>query len=389
MYDLIVEGGRVLDPSQGIDRAADLAIGHGRIAAMEPSLVDSGAATRIDARGLVVTPGLIDGHCHVYEGFTTLGVAPDNLGVRSGITTVVDAGSSGSATIGGLIQMIIPRALTRVFVFLNAAATGLAHTPEVRTLDDIVLNQTVDVAVRHPDTIRGIKFRTVGPGGAGPDLEAFHAAKAISHRSGIPLMVHIGDRTRTYTSDAVRSIIAQLDAGDIVTHMYSPEGASISLDDSKMMAVVIEAIERGVFFDASPGTAGLSFQKAQELIQLGVRPFTIGSDLTVRGRQDGVFSLHEVLGSFMALGLSLPDVIRMTTLNAAKVLGEEDLGTLRIGRPADVSLLKIVKGDWLFIDSVGGKISGDVAIEPVGCLARGRLVVADGAPHPWGWLPQP
>jgi dihydroorotase len=289
-----------------------------------------------------------------------------------------------------MVRWVIPSARTRIFAFLNVAATGLAHTPEIRTLNDIEPDRAIELALRHPEIIRGIKFRTVGEGAALSKLTVFHSAMAIARNSGIPLMMHVGDRTLSHTSDLVRQMVQQLEPGDAITHLYSPEHASLSPDDDLMMREVQEGMARGVVLDASPGTAGFSVERARRLIDRGITPSTIGSDLTLRSHQQQVFSLHEVLGMYLALGFSLRDVVAMSTINAAKFLGQAHaLGSLQPGRPADVSLLRVVRNSWTFRDSLGHTLVGDTALEPVACLSAGEFITAEWGPHPWGWLPAP
>jgi dihydroorotase len=185
-------------------------------------------------------------------------------------------------------------------------------------------------------------------------------------------------------------MVRQLEPGDAITHLYSPEHASLLPDDDLMMHEVHEAMARGVVLDASPGMAGFSFERAKRLIDRGITPSTIGSDLTLRSHQQQVFSLHEVLGKFLALGFSLREVIGMCTTNAAKFLGQaHSLGSLQPGRTADLSLLRLVKNSWTYRDPSGDALVGDTAIEPVACLTKGKFIKADWGPHPWGWLPAP
>lgn len=388
-YDLVIEGGHVLDPAQGIDAVLDLGVVGGRIAALEPSLRQAAAASRVDVSGSFVIPGIIDAHCHAYHAGTLLGLPPDTVGVDSGVPVVTDTGSAGYATFEGFRRFVISTAKTRVLCFLNIAATGLALTPEIRTREDINVDRTVETAAAHKEIVRGIKFRTVGPGGAALGMGAFQLAQEVAQKSGLPLMVHIGDRTRSYDQTFVRSMLGALRPGDIVTHMYSNEAASLASENSSLIGDARRASARGVLFDAAPGTLGLSFRVAREALEHGLIPNTIGSDLTVVGRHNLVFSLPETLSKFLALGLTIKQVIGMVTTGPAQMLGlESELGALRVGMDANVSIIRTVSGPWRFTDSTGDTIQGDTACEPLACLVKGIFHRADWGPHPWGWLPQ-
>ncbi len=388
-FDLILEGGRVFDPSQDIDGVFDIGVRDGYIAAIRREMTREPAERRLDARGTLITPGLIDVHCHVYEAVTRPSVPVHEAGVGAGVTTVLDTGSAGHATFAGFDKFVIQTSRTRVFAFLHISHTGVAVTPEIRTREDIDIERTVQTATRYPDLIRGIKIRAVGPGIAAMGLEAFRLAKEAARAAKIPLMVHIGDRSGKNPQETTAAILRLLEAGDIVTHMYSGETGSIWTDQRHLFREVKDAMARGVLFDCAHGIAGCSFRVARKAIAQGILPYTISSDLSTYGQRSIVFSLTETMGKYLALGLSLKEVIRATTVNAAHLLRQESaLGSLREGREADISFLRLVSGKWEFQDSRGDTIQGETAVVPVACVRKGKVIAADWGPRPWGWLPK-
>ncbi len=399
MTDLIITNGRLLDPSQDLDGVMDIAIEDGEIAEIASSIDQSTAERVIDAKGLIVTPGLIDIHTHVAAGIRKaspedmMGDA-DTAGVYSGVTTVLDAGSTGAYNIGGFTNFIAPGAVTRTLALLNVGTMGVARAPEVRDADDIDIEAGIAALAARPDVIVGVKARMVSPGIKSLGIELPKAAKKIARGAdtGAFLMVHVGD---IMGQDPVAAELAPqllsdvLTEGDVVTHSLSFQIGAL-LNGGKLLDEVKAARERGVYFDVGVGRANFSFESARQVIDQGLIPDTISSDFTQAGRHVGpVHSLVECMSKMIALGISLEDVITMATSRPAEVLGiDDEVGKLAVGYDADITLLEAVSGDFIFRDTVGGMHKGSTALRPVSTVRVGQVMPIDFGPRPWGWLPE-
>ena len=392
MTDLLLKGGEVIDPSQDIRAKLDVAVTDGVISAVAPDIDPSSAARVINVDGNIVVPGMIDLHTHVYEGINQNGINPDLAGVLSGVTTVLDAGSAGCYTFGGFPRYVVPRAKTRIFCMLHISRVGLSYQPDTSRREDIDVEETVSVIKANRPLIQGVKIRAVGPGVPRMGVEMVRLAKQAATEGGVRLMVHIGDRSIAGGDGTeptiTRQLLPLLENGDIITHLFSGNPGRIIGDDGKVIPEIMEAQERGVFLDTAHGRQNFSFDVAKAALDQGVNPRSISTDMTPPGRMNTVHSMTEMLARFMALGFSLEDVIRMTTTNPAQALGMEDtLGSLAVGRPADISVLKEETGGWLFHDTEGNTLRGDKALVPVVTIKDGEAYSPDWGPRPWGWLP--
>ena len=392
MTDLLLKGGEVIDPSQGIRAKLDVAVIDGVISEVAPDIDPSGASRVINADGNIVIPGMIDLHTHVYEGVNQNGINPDLAGVRSGVTTVLDAGSAGCYTFGGFPRYVVPRAKTNIFCMLHISRVGLSYQPDTSRREDIDLEETVSVIRANKPLIQGVKIRAVGPGVPRMGVEMVRLAKQAATEGGVRLMVHIGDRSIADGDGTeptiTRQLLPLLDSGDIITHLFSGNPGRIIDENGNVIREILEAQARGVFLDTAHGRQNFSFDVAKVALDQGVQPRSISTDMTPPGRMNTVHSMTEMLARFMALGFSLEDVIRMTTTNPAQALGMEDtLGSLAVGRPADISVLKEETGDWLFHDTEGNILRGDKALVPIVTVKDGESYSPDWGPRPWGWLP--
>ena len=392
MTDLLLKGGEVIDPSQDIRAKLDVAVTDGVISAVAPDIDPSGASRVINVDGNIVIPGMIDLHTHVYEGINQNGINPDLAGVRSGVTTVLDAGSAGCYTFGGFPRYVVPRAKTRIFCMLHISRVGLSYQPDTSRREDIDIEETVSVIQANRPLIQGVKIRAVGPGVPRMGVEMVRLAKQAATEGGVRLMVHIGDRSIVGGDGSeptiTRHLLPLLDKGDIITHLFSGNPGRIIDNSGTIIPEILEAQARGVFLDTAHGRQNFSFDVARAALDQGVNPRSISTDMTPPGRVNTVHSMTEMLARFMALGFSLEDVIRMTTANPAQALGMEDtLGSLAVGRPADISVLKVETGDWLFHDTEGNTLRGDRALVPVVTIKDGEAFSPDWGPRPWGWLP--
>lgn len=399
MTELIITNGRLLDPSQNLDGMMDIAVDHGEITEIAANIDTATADRVIDAKGLIVTPGLIDIHTHVAAGIRKASAEDmmgdaDTAGVHSGVTTVLDAGSTGAFNIGAFANFVAPNAFTRTFALLNVGTMGVARAPEVRDADDIDIEAGIAALVARPDVIVGVKARMVSPGIKTLGIELAKAAKQIADGAdtGAFLMVHVGD---IMGQDPVAAELAPqllsevLTAGDVVTHSLSFQVGAL-LNGGKLLDEVKAARERGVIFDVGVGRANFSFESAKQVLDQGLVPDTVSSDFTQSGRHAGpVHSLVECMSKMLALGISLEDVIGMATSRPAEVLGiEDEVGTLQVGYDADITLLEAVSGDFLFRDTVGGTHKGSTALRPVSAVRAGEVMPIDFGPRPWGWLPE-
>lgn len=390
MYDLLLKGATVVDPSIGMHGCADVAIDQGKIAAVAAAIAAEDARRVLEIPGTILTPGLIDLHVHVFEGFTRFGVHPDEAGVYAGVTTVVDAGSAGCATFEGFTRHIIPNCHTEIIPFLHIAQTGLATIPDIIAEGSINLDSTLRVANRHQGLICGIKARMVSPALEIFGMEMPRLARRAARESGIKLMVHIGDTERRYDPGVIRQLLPMLEAGDILTHYFTANPGGVLDGNGRLVPEAWEAAKTGVWFDTAHGRANFSFEVGRRIIDQGLLPHCISTGITVPGRLRSVHSMTEMMTRFVGLGFTLEQVVTMCTANPAKAIGAQDrLGSLGVGRQADVSVLRIEEGDWIVHDTVGGSLRVREAVIPVLSIKRGEVFSAHWGPRPWGWEPDP
>ncbi len=388
MYDLVLKGGTVIDPSSRLDGVLDVAVANGVIARIAPSIPAAEAARVIEIGGKIVTPGLIDLHAHVFEGVNRTGVNPDLAGVYAGVTTIVDAGSAGAATFGAFPRLIIPHCHTEIVPFLHICQTGLATMPDIIAESSVNLDDTVRVASQHHGLIAGIKARMVSPALEIMGMEMPKLAKRAAREAGIKLMVHIGDTEKRYDPKVIHPLLSLLEPGDILTHYFTPNPGGVLDANGKLVPEAREAADRGVWFDTAHGRMNFSFDVGRRIIEQGLLPHCISTDLTVPGRLNTVHSMTEMMTRFLGLGFTLPQVITMSTANPAKAIGaEQRLGSLVVGRQADISVLEIQDGDWVVYDILGSPLRVDRALTPHLTVKRGRLFTPDYGPRSWGWLP--
>ena len=344
-------------------------------------------------------PGLIDLHTHVAGPLRKIGeddlyLEPDIAGVLGGVTTVVDAGSVGAYNLGGFARFVVPACATRVISFIHAGTLGIFHAPEIKSRDDIDVEAGIEAVLGSGGLVRGVKVRMVGPAVAVLGAELPKLAKKIANGGGVPLMVHVGDyitHNEVARKLGVRSCSTTvLEPGDIVTHATSHQIGSLLDEDGNLVASARRARDRGVVFDAGVGIRNFTFRSARMILDQGFAPDTISSDLTVPGRQSPIHSLTECMNKFMALGMSLEDVVLRTTARPATVLGmSEQLGSISPGREADLSILELVEGDWIYRDNFGGVLRAQhAALAPRLTVRAGRTFTPAVGPRPWGWLPE-
>lgn len=388
MVDLLLKGGRVIDPATGLDGVRDVAVTAGRIVQIAPAIAPGEAARVVEVKDKLVAPGLIDLHAHVFDGFNRSGVHPDLAGVYSGVTTLVDAGSAGSATFGGFPRHILPSCHTEVIPFLHICSTGLATLPDIVAESSVDLDDTLATVAQHKSLIRGIKARMVSPALEIMGMEMPKLAKRAARESGVKLMVHIGDTERRYDPGVIHTLLPMLDAGDIVTHYFTANPGGVLDANGKLVPEARDAAQRGVWLDTAHGRKNFSFDVGRRCIDQGLVPHCISTDLTVPGRLETVHSMVEIMTRFLGLGFPLAQVIAMSTINPAKALGEEQrLGSLAVGHQADVSVLELRDGDWVVKDVLGAALRVQQAFVPFLTVKRGQVFTPDWGPRPWGWEP--
>jgi dihydroorotase len=365
-FDLTIRGGRVLDASQRMDRVADVAIRDGRIAAIERSFTaPKGKEEVIDARGKLVTPGLIDIHTHLADN-----AMPPAICLADGVTSLIDAGSCGAENVDPLVK-IAQSAPNRVRILLNIANRGIApggvgELLDIKSADVAAARRAIE---RNRHWIVGIKARLSSSVAGENDLEALRRARQVADPLKVPIMVHIGQ-----TASPLPEILALLRPGDIVTHVYSPPPHGILDDSGKVLPQVREARKRGVLFDIGNGRTGhLTWEAAERALQQDFLPDTISSDLTAASRTYQVFNLPTVLSKFLLLGMPVDQVIARATTNAARAIPEfKAYGTLRIGAPADVTVLDLKEGDFEFVDNLDAKRRGNRKLATYAVIVGGK-----------------
>jgi dihydroorotase len=390
MFDIVLKGGTVIDPSTGLDAAYDIAVQDGLIARIAPLIPAEETRRVIDVAGKVVTPGLIDLHVHVFAGVTRFGVHPDIAGVNAGVTTLVDAGSSGSATFEGFPRHIVPNCHTEIIPFLHICQTGLATIPDIISERSIDFEGTLRVAAKHKNLIHGIKARMVSPALEILGMELPRLAKRAARQSGIKLMVHIGDTEKRYDPSVIRRLLPLLEQGDILTHYFTANPGGVLDGNGRLVPEAWEAAKTGVWFDTAHGQMNFSFDIGRRIIDQGLLPHCISTDLTIPGRLRTVHSMTEMMTRFLGLGFTLEQVVTMCTSNPAAAIGAADrLGSLVVGRQADISVLRVEAGDWTVYDVLGASLKVNKAVMPALTIKRGRVFTPEWGPRSWGWEPDP
>jgi len=371
--DLLLTGGTVLNPGSGLRQESDVAIMDGRVAAIQPKLARENAKKILDVRGCYVTPGLIDFHVHSYWGVNPYGFNADSLCLASGVTTAIDAGSSGPVNFLGFKKLVNEPSKTRMLAFVAVAQHGVLNDPgeleNVRFADP----DAAAISVKEsPEVGVGIKVRLHKKGVGDNGREALRLAIQAGDGSRSPVMVHVGD-----TGISMEEIVDTLRAGDIVTHCYTPQKPSIVDASGHLLIAVRKAQERGVIFDVGHAGGHFDFNLVRRAMGDGLLPNVISSDLHGRLKQPGfgvVGNLPTVLTKFLALGLNLDQIIAMCTINPAVVIGWQDrLGSLEVGRDADIAVLQIVNEPTKLRDSVGGEMTTEQRIAVRWTIRRGEI----------------
>ena len=383
MYNLLIKGGRVIDPAQGVDGVLDIAISGQKIAQVAGDISASEGQQVIDAKGKIVTPGLIDMHCHVYDSIHNISIEPDIAGVKQGVTTVADGGSTGQATFMAFPKYIIPPSQTTVFCFLHISSLGQLLTPELRDWEEVDLDASKAVVNEHRDLIKGIKLRLVGNLVASEGLKVIKMTKDFAHSLGLPVMVHIGDPKKQVPASLTSDLLEEMESGDILTHVFTSKQGGILLQDGTVLPQVKKAIERGVVLEIAHGRNNLNFDVARRSMAQGIFPTVLSSDINTLCLNGPVFGLSVLMSKFMALGVSLQEVIKMSTINPAMALQlAGKAGSLKKGMDADVSILELQTGRWELTDSDGQSLSTTTMLKPRITIKSGQVIPAEPVAWP-------
>ena len=374
-YDLLIKGGTVVDPSQGLNAVRDVALSGGKVAAIEDGLPESKATEVVDAAGLIVTPGLMDLHVHAYWGVSHFGIDQDVGSIAKGVTTALDVGSAGALTFQGFRRWVLEGSDTRLFALLNISGMGMI-SPKIGELEDLRwadVGDAVRVGRENADFVVGIKARLSRLVAGDHDVEALHRAKEAAEAIGGMLMVHVGD-----TKTPLEELTAMLRPGDAVTHSFHGNKHGILDGSGRVFEGIREAQRRGVIFDIGHGAGSFSFDTAEKALADGFYPGNISSDLHVYNIEGPVHDQVTTLSKFMHLGMSMEDVVRLSTETTAKTLGMDGkLGTLRVGAAGDVALLRLEEGKFALTDSKG------VSVEARRKLTHVRTIMGGRVYRPW------
>ena len=374
-YDLLLRGGHVIDDKNHIDAVMDVAIKDGKIAKVAPGLKSSDAIKTIDVRGLYVTPGLIDLHTHNYVGTGErnsyagdLSVQPDGFTFRTGVTTVVDAGCSGWRNFEDFKDKIVDRAKTRILVMLNIVGKGMRSGNIQQDTSDMDGEETAKMALRYPQLIVGIKTAHFN----GPEWKPVEQAVIAGTKANIPVMVDFGaDRPTRPLYDLLTK---KLRPGDIYTHMYSGLRQELDPVTKGPQKGMIEGRARGIYFDAGTGGGSFKWSLAIPFIKQGFKPDSLSTDLHVDSMNSATKDLLNVASKFMAMGLSLHEVVAEMTSHPAHEIRRDDLGNLSVGSVADVAVLRLEKGKFGFTDMVNSRLDGNQKLVDEMTIKDGKIV---------------
>ena len=370
--DLILRGGRVIDPSQGIDAIMDVGFAGGRVAALAPSIAAGKTEVR-DVSGLIVSPGLIDLHTHVYWGGTSLGIDAEEFCRTSGVTTAVDTGSAGPGNFMGFRRHVIEPSQVRILAYLHVSHAGIygfsntvmvGESEDIRLMDPVTAAQVADA---NRDVIVGIKVRVGRHASGDQGVAPLDIALLVAEETGLSLMAHIDEPPPSY-----EEVVNMLRPGDVLTHAFRPFPNSPATAQGTVKPAVLAARKRGVLFDIGHGMGSFAFKTARAMLANGFAPDTISSDVHALCIKGPAFDQVTTMSKFLCLGMSLSDVIKASTVNAAFALKRPELGSLKPGSVGDATLLSVEDGKFDFVDVVGEHLEGRQRIYAKGVVLGGR-----------------
>jgi len=358
-YELLLKGGHVIDPANGVDTSADVAIRGGRIEAVKPDIPAETALSCLDMTGLYVTPGLVDIHVHLYATAGNPGawagdnsVLPDGFSFRAGTTTMVDTGSAGWRNFGDFRHRVLDRFTTRTYGLVNIAGLGMATMMTEQNVHDLNAQQCAAVAREHEDVVVGLKTAHY----VMPDWTSVDRVLAAGDLAQMPAMIDFGHfkPERPY----YELVGQRLRPGDISTHMY--RGPVPCIDEGgRVYSYLSDARDRGIRFDVGHGAGSFCFRNAVPCVEQGFWPDSISTDLHRMSMNIGMLDMPTTMSKFLVMGMPLADVIRLSTIEPARVIGRPQHGHLTVGAAADVAVLRIDEGDFGYMDAFGGVLRGD------------------------------
>lgn len=372
-YDLILRGGRVIDPSQKLDAVTDVAFSQGKVARIGPELQADADTDVRDMSGAIVTPGLIDLHTHVYWGGTSLGIDAEHFCRQSGVTTAVDTGSAGPGNFAGFRKHVIERSEVRILAYLHVSFAGIyAFSPRVMVGESEELRlmapiDAADVASANRDVIVGIKVRVGARASGRSGTVPLDIALQVAEEVGMPVMAHIDEPPPSY-----EEVIARLRPGDVLTHAFRPYPNSPATAQGTVKQAVLDARRRGVLFDIGHGKGSFAFKTARAMLANGFLPDTISSDVHALCINGPAFDQVTTMSKFLCLGMPLADVVAASTVNTAFALKRPELGSLKPGSVGDATILSIKDGRFDYVDVVGEHLTGDRRIVSDGVVIAGR-----------------
>jgi dihydroorotase len=374
-YDLILKGGHVIDAKNNVDRVTDVAVKDGKVAAVGDGLKAEDAVKTIDVSGLYVTPGLIDIHMHMYASPGEAGsyagdesIWPDGFTLRNGVTTAVDAGSSGWRNFEDFKEHVIDRSATRVLALLNIVGAGMRGARYEDNLADMNAEPTAWMAKRYPGTVVGIKSAHF----SGPEWLPYIQAVKAGTLADIPVMIDFGDNRPE--RPLYELLTKYLRPGDIYTHAFSGLRGEQNPLTLKASAALVEGRKRGIYFDAGTGGGSFQFRVAYPLIQGGFKPDSLSTDLHITSMNSSTKDMLNVMGKFMAVGLTLQEAIADTTWHPAQEIKQYQLGNLSVGAPGDIAVLSLEHGKFAYTDMDDEKMPSDTKLVCQLTLRDGRIV---------------
>jgi len=370
MNDLVLKGGRLVDPSQAIDKVTDIAFAGGKVAAIGDNL--SGVDTR-NVSGKLVTPGLIDLHTHVYWGGTSLGVEAELLARTGGVTTSIDAGSAGPGNFHGFRRHVIEPSPVRILPYLNIAFPGIfafsktvmvGENADMRLIDP---REAVRVALEHKDLVLGIKVRAGKSASGDSGVKPMDIALDVAEEVGLPIMAHLDA-----PPPSRHEVVSRLRPGDILTHCFRPFPNAPVRADGRVREEILAARARGVIFDIGHGGGSFGFGTTRKMLAAGFLPDVISSDVHVISIEGPAFDLLTTMSKFLCLGVDLATVIKLATVNPAAAIKRPDLGTLRVGSVGEATVIDQTSGQFDYTDSIGERMLGDRRLLSAGVVLAGR-----------------
>ena len=373
-YELLIKGGTLIDPAQGVHALKDVAFANGMVVEVGDDLPKTEAHEMIDASGYLVTPGMIDLHVHVFYGISHFGIQPDPTCLAKGATTVVDAGSAGADTFVGFRKYVIDVSQTRILAQLNISSQGMltSEIGEFEIPEYANVGKACQIIEQHRDLILGVKVRLTRNSivSQRSGMLPLHRAREAADAAGLPIMVHPQDAW----CDSIDDILKVMEKGDILTHCFHGRECGILDQHGWVRPSVHQAVERGVIFDVGHGAGSFSWEVVESAISQGVEPQTISSDLHVYNVEGPVYDLATVVTKFLHLGMSIDTAIAKVTSVPAQVISMPDkIGTLRVGAWGDAVLFEHRSGQYQLVDSQGQVRTGRQKLMPVTVIRNGRV----------------